>query len=333
MGKFLSFLKRLLHDSRGTVTIPTAWVHQFTPMLLETMQQTQAIVKSKLMPNVMRSGVSAAIDTWERSGGVLLQPIGRHVQTVQLNPIHTRRGCTMQTVGGGILLSPNVDVVRMLIQPESAYRRDLAAAAVQTIDKTILDAALGSAMTISTSATTGQLSYGSQAMVSSYKIGAGTAMDLTRIIAAGVLLSKASVPTGAKNRVMFFSAGQETDIYSITQASSSDFTKNRIHDEGIDGISWQGFEWVEIQDVVDQSTWVSSATATSTLTMLPLASTTRSCIAMYKGGVGFSSAQEITPNISTRADLNNEIQVYVSLTMAAVRLWEGCVVQVDALEN
>jgi hypothetical protein len=54
---------------------------------------------------------------------------------------------------------------------------------------------------------------------------------------------------------------------------------------------------------------------------------------MYKGGVGFSEAQGITPVISTRADLNNEIQVYVSLTQAAVRLWEGAVVQVDALEN
>jgi hypothetical protein len=239
----------------------------------------------------------------------------------------------MQTVGGGILLSPNVDVVRMLIQPTSEYRSMLAAAAVQTIDKTILDAAIGTAMTISTSSTTGQMTYGSQAMVSAYKIGAATAMDLSRIIAAGVLLSKASVPTGSKNRVFFFSAGQETDIYGITQASSSDFTKNRIHDEGIDGISWQGFEFVEIQDVVDQSAWTATATAVPILNMLQLVSTTRSCIAMYKGGVGFSEAQGITPVISTRADLNNEIQVYVSLTQAAVRLWEGAVVQVDALEN
>jgi hypothetical protein len=295
------------------VTIPTAWVHQFNSMLLETMQQTEAIVKPRLLPKSMRSGVSAAIDTWERVGGVTLQPIGRHTQTVQLNPVHTRRAAT--------------------IQPQSSYRSDLAAAAVQTIDKTILDAAIGLATTVSTSSTTAQMTYGSQAMVSSYIIGGATAMDLTRIIAASVLLSKGNCPTGSRNRVFFFSAGQETDIYSITQASSSDFTKNRIHDEGINGISWQGFEWVEIQDVVDQTSWISTATAVAVSNMLPLASTTRSCIAMYKGGVGFSSAQDITPDISTRNDLNNEIQVYVSLTQAAVRLWEGAVVKVDALEN
>jgi hypothetical protein len=315
------------------ITVPTAWVHQFNSMLLETMQQTEAIVKPRLLANATRSGVSAAIDTWERVGGVQLQPIGRHTQTVQLNPVHTRRAATMQTVGGGILLSPNVDVIRMLIQPQSSYRSDLAAAAVQTIDKTILDAAIGAATTVSTSSTTAQMTYGSQAMVSSYIIGGATAMDLTRIIAASVLLSKGNCPTGSRNRVFFFSAGQETDIYSITQASSSDFTKNRIHDEGINGISWQGFEWVEIQDVVDQTAWVSTATAVAVSNMLPLVSTTRSCIAMYKGGVGFSSAQDITPDISTRNDLNNEIQVYVSLTQAAVRLWEGAVVKVNALEN
>ena len=60
---------------------------------------------------------------------------------------------------------------------------------------------------------------------------------------------------------------------------------------------------------------------------------TRSCIAMYRNGVGYSSAQDPTPRISTRDDLNYEIQVYVSLTHGVVRLWEGAVVKVDALEN
>jgi hypothetical protein len=130
-------------------------------------------------------------------------------------------------------------------------------------------------------------------------------MDLTRIIAANVLLSKASVPTGAGNRAMFYSPGQITDIMAITQAASSDFTKMRIHDKGtIDGESWQGFDWVEVPDVVDES-------VTALVRMLQLSGTQRYCIAMYKNGVGFSSAQEPSTSIDKRADLNNEIQVYV----------------------
>lgn len=324
----LSFVSKYLRCERGSISIPMAWVHQFNPMLLQTMQQKEYLVKSKLGSRSIRGGVSAVIDTWERVGNVLLQPVGRHVQTVQLNPNHTRRGATMQTVGGGILLSPNVDVVRMLIQPQSDYRELLAAAAVQSIDKTILDGAIGDATTITTSGTTGQMTYGSQAMLTAHTIGTNTAISLTRIISAGVLLSKASVPTGAKNRLMFYSPGQEQDILAITQASSSDFTKNRIHDVGsIDGVDWEGFHWVQIPDVVDETTAV-------LVRMLQLpAADTRYCVAMYNNGVGFSSAQDPKTDISTRNDLNNEIQVYISLTMGVVRLWEGAVVRVSALEN
>ena len=186
-----------------SISVPQAWVHQFTPMLMQTMQQKTPLVKSQLGSRSMRSGVSAAIDTWERIGNVLLQPIGRHTQTVQLNPNHTRRGATMQTVGGGILLSPNVDIIRMLIQPQSDYRDMLAAAAVQSIDKAILDGAIGAATTLSVTAGTGQLTYGSQAMLTTHQIGTNTAMSLARIIATNVLMSKASVPTGPKARVMF----------------------------------------------------------------------------------------------------------------------------------
>jgi len=314
-----------------STTIPAAWVHNFTSMLMQTMQQKTALVKSQLGPRAVRSGVTAAIDTWERIGNVLLQPVGRHVPTTALNPNHSRRGATMQTVGGAILLSPNVDVVRMLIQPQSDYRDLLAASAVQSIDKAILDAAIGAATTITTSGTTGQMSYGTQAMLTAHNIGTTAAMSLTTIIAANVLMSKASVPTGPQARVMFYGPGQETDILAITQASSSDFTSMRIHDAGtIDGQNWEGFHWVQIPDVVDETTAV-------LVNMLPgpldPVTTSRYCIAMYREGVGFSSAQDPNVRIDTRADLNNEIQVYISLSQAAVRLWEGAVVRIEAKEN
>lgn len=307
-------------------SIPNAWVHQFNPMLMQTMQQQKALVIPKLGDKSKRSGVSAAIDTWERVGNVLLQPVARGVETTRLNPSHSRRAATMQTIGGGIYLSSNVDVVRMLIQPQSDYRDLLAAAAVQSRDKAVIDGAIGSATTVTTDSTTGQMTYGSQAMNSSYQIGAATAMDLTRIIAANVLLSKASVPTGAANRVFFYSPGQITDIMAITQASSSDFTKNRIHDAGtIDGQQWQGFDWVEVADVVDES-------ITALVRMLPLPSY-RQCIAMYKNGVGFSSAKDPQTTIDRIANMNNEILVQIHLTQGVVRLFEGAVVEVRALEN
>lgn len=331
LKRFLQSLLRIVSNQRGSINIPAAWVHQFTPMLLQTMQQKVALVMNELGARSKRSGVSAAIDTWERVGNVLLQPIGRHTQTVQLNPSHTRRGATIQTIGGGILLSPNVDVVRMLIQPQSDYRELLAAAAVQARDKAIIDGSIGLATTITTSGTTGQMTYGTQDLITAHKTGDTNAMDLTRIIAANVLLSKGSVPTGAKARVFFYSPGQETDILAITQASSSDFTQNRIHDAGtIDGQDWEGFHFVQIPDVVDETKAILINMLSGPVSPV---TTSRYCIAMSREGVGFSSAQDITPTIDRRPDLNNEIQVYVSESYGVVRLFEGSVVRIEAKEN
>lgn len=327
LARVLEFALRCVASERGSVNIPSAWVHQFHPMLLQTMQQIVPLVRSQLGPRAIRNGVTAAIDVWNRVGNVLLQAVGRHTQTVQLNPTHTQRGAIMNTEGGGILLSPNVDVIRLLIQPQSDYRDLLAAAAIQSIDKVVLDAAIGTATTVTAASTDGKLSYGTQAMLAGHQIGGATAVDLTRIINVNELLSKASNPTGARARVTFYSPGQERDILAITQASSSDFTKNRLHDAGtIDGQDWEGQHWIMVPDVVDETTAV-------LVRMLALSGTTRSCITMNREGVGLSLAQDLSTDISKRADLNNEIQVFISRTVAAVRLFEGAVVQWDALEN
>jgi hypothetical protein len=308
-------------------TVNNAYVQQFKANLLAVMQQTAALVRPKLMANCVRTGVNAILDEWDRVGNVLLQPVGVHTQTVQLLPNHTRRAAVMQTRGGAIPISRHVDLVRMLLNPASDYTRLLGAAAVQTIDKLIIDSALGSATTITTDRNTGQQTYGAQAMLSTYAIGGASAVDLTRVIAAGVLLSEASVPTGAKNRLWMYAPGQETDFMAITQASSSDFTKNRIHDDGtLSGNSWQGFDFLLIPDVVNEA-------VTTLVNMLPLASTTRTNIAMYKGGVGLSMGEEPNVEINTRADLNNEQQIFMAESSGAVRLWEGAVVKVATLEN
>lgn len=319
-----------------STSFPNAYVHQFTAMLLATMQQTQSLVYDKVGPRAKHMGVSAAIDTWERLGGVMLVPIGAHAATPILNPTHARRGATIQSIGGAVLISKNVDLVRALINPQSEYRDALAAAFVRSRDAAILAAAVGSAMVITTSSTTGQMTYGTQAMVSNRVIGTtNTAVSLTTIISASVLLSKASIPTGPANRVMFYGPGQEVDLLAITQASSSDFTVNRLHDRGtMDGLDWQGFSWSQIPDYVDQTGWTATATTTALQQILPMYDTnSRAMIAMYREGVGFSSAQDLTPRISERDDLTYDNQVFVSGSFGAVRLWEGAVVEIIAKEN
>ena len=217
-----------------------------------------------------------------------------------------------------------------MTNPQNGYTRTIVGAMGRRADKHIIDAALGSAMTAAVTSGTGVITYGSQALPSARKIGDATAMDLIRIISSNELLSKSGVPTGPSNRVMLYSPGQIRDIMAITQASSSDFTKNQIHDRGtINGLDWEGYHWTEMVDVVaiDGSTVLGR--------MLPLVSTTRSCIAFHRGCIGLSIGRPVgAPQIDPRPDLQSRpLQIRQAMMQSAVRVFEGGVVQVDALEN
>lgn len=309
-----------------SVSMPNWWVHKFHSEFAVTYQQMSSLVMGKLANGSVRRGVNAAIDYWERVSNLML-PDGatRHGSSVILNLDHSRRSCTLVNSEGGILVS-DVDTLRAMADPQSPSRDALTFAAIRRGDKHIIDAAIGTATTNTVSAG-GVISAGSQAMLTSHILGSGIAITLANVIASNELLSKAAVPSGPGNRVFFYSPGQLRDILAITQASSSDFTKNQIHDRGtIDGVTWEGFDWTEVPDVVDIG-------QTTLRNMLPLASTSRACIAMAKDAVGLSIGKEYNIEIDKRPDLRNEIQIYLKMAMAAVRKFEGGVVEIDVLEN
>ena len=120
----------------------------------------------------------------------------------------------------------------------------------------------------------------------------------------------------------------EAHILAITQASSSDFTKNQIHDRGtINGVSWEGFNWVEIADVIAEDG------TTLLQRMLPVPSY-RQCIVFHPLALGLSIGKEINTQFDVRPDLQSRpTQIRTSMIKGAVRVWEGAVVEVRALEN
>lgn len=310
-----------------SVTADQAWVARFHDNLKLTYQQMGSLLENKLDPSMVHRDVSAAIDHHERLGNVMandvISPFG---QTKVLNPEHSRRATTLQSSDATVLISDE-NTLRSMVNPKNGYTTTIVSALGRRADKHIIDAATGSATTASVTSGSGVITYGTQALPSARKIGGASAIDLARIVNATELLSKAGVPRGP-GRIFLYSPGQLRDILAITQASSSDFTKNQIHDKGtIDGVMWEGFEWVEIADVIgpDGSTVLGR--------MLALAATTRSCIAFHRGCIGLSIGKSVRTKISERADLNNCLQVRSDMMMSAVRVFEGGVVQVDALEN
>jgi hypothetical protein len=310
-----------------SATVDQAWVYRFHDMILLTYQQKGSLLTGVIAPENVHRDVSAAIDHFDRLGNVIandvVTPFG---QTQILNPQHSRRAITLQSSDAAVLVSDE-HTLRSMVQPQNGYTNTIIMALGRRADKHIIDAALGTATTAAVTAGSGVITYGTQVLPSAQKVGGATAFDLARVISAYEKLSKAGVPNGSGERKMLYGPGQLRDILAITQASSSDFTKNQIHDRGtINGVQWEGFDWIEIADVVDPSVTVLQR-------MLPLTSTTRSCIAMHKGALGLSIGRDIQTKISERADLNNCLQVRSVMMQAAGRLWEGGVVQVDALEN
>lgn len=304
-----------------------AWAQRFNDTLLITFQQQRSIVRTLLDPAMIHYDVSAAIDYHERLGtGIANDVVAPFAQTIAQNLNHSRRSCTMQSSDFTVLISDE-NTLRSMVNPTNGYTMTILAGCQRRADKHIIDALIGTAATASVTAGTGAITAGTQAMLAAHQIGAATAMDLARIINANELLSKKGVPNDGK-RAFLYSPGQLRDILAITQASSSDFTKNQIHDKGtINGLNWQGFNWYEIPDVIQDDA------STVLQRMLPIPSY-RQCIAFHPSAVGLSIGKEIKTQLDARPDLQSRpTQVRSSMIMAAVRVWEGAVVEVRALEN
>ena len=304
-----------------------AWVHRFHDTLLTTYQQMSSIVRGLLDSSMIHYDVSAAIDYHERMGiGIANDVIAPFAQTVAQNLNHSRRSCTLQASDFTVLISDE-NTLRSMVNPTNAYTQTILAGCNRRADKHIIDALIGTAATAAVTAGTGAITAGTQAMISGHQIGADSAMDLARIVNANELLSKKGVPNDGKRRFLY-GPGQLRDILAITQASSSDFTKNQIHDKGtINGLTWQGFTWYEIADVIQDDA------STVLQRMLPVPSY-RQCIAFHPSAVGLSIGKEIKTQLDPRPDLQSRpTQVRSSMIMAAVRVWEGGVVEVRALEN
>lgn len=304
-----------------------AWRYNFDTTLLTTFQQEKTIVRGLLMPQMIHSNVKSAIDHHERLGtGIASDVVTPFGQTVLQNLNHSRRACTLVSSDFTVAISDE-NVLRSMVEYQNGYTMTLAAGLNRRADKHVIDALIGSASTAAVTAGSGIITYSTQAMLAGHQIGAASAMDLARIINANELLSKKGVPNDGK-RAFLYSPGQLRDILAITQASSSDFTKNQIHDVGtINGVKWQGFQWYEIADVIQDDA------STTLQRMLPVPSY-RQCIAFHPAAVGLSIGKEIMTQMDVRPDLQSRpTQVRASMMMAAVRVWEGGVVEVRALEN
>lgn len=308
------------------VNLEQGWIQSYDDMIRVTYQQDKSEAAQWADPRYIKHE-KAEVVYFDRMGMVVARDNpGRFTPTQFLDVPRSGRA-VFPTTSEATHPFSTLDQVRELNNPQNATTQTMLAALRRREDLHWINAAVGSA-NVSSVGSDGSRTITTQAMLSGNKYdatGGSTAIIIADIIKAASILTKAGVPQGPGQRRAFYAAGHETDLMAISQASSSDFVRNFVHEKGtFDGLVFEGFSWKCIVDAQDE-------TGTLLHRMLPYASSKGTLIFASKMAVGINVNQDITTDVGPRRDLAlTPIQVCLNMTMGATRVWDTNIVQVEA---
>lgn len=209
------------------------------------------------------------------------------------------------------------DKLKTLNDPTNAYSQALAAAAVRSRDKIVVDAALGTAYTGKTGATTVTLP-------STQKIAAASAgFTFAKLKAAVTKLKGRHGNMPGDMITCLWTAKQEEELIDQTQVASADYSNKKVLVDG-ELKSFYGVNFRRLEDVHYDDGTVER--------MLPYAGTTRSCILYVKSGLLLATRQNIYGRLDWLPE-KESWQVSAGIDAGATRMQEVKVVQIDVLES
>jgi len=280
--------------------VTTAFVQQYSANVQLLSQQMGSLLRDK----VRLESVVGKNAFFDQVGSVTaVQKTSRHSATPQIDTPHARRRVSLSDYEFADLID-NQDKVRMLIDPTSSYAQAAAYAIGRAMDDVIISAALGTAFTGETGATStsnaNQIVHGSAGLTIAKLRTAKQTLDLNSV--------DPSIP-----RYIIVGPKQITDLLGTTEVTSSDFNTVKALANG-EINSFLGFNFI-----------VSNR--------LSLSSTTRSCIAYAQDGIALAVGKDTTARIDERSDKSYATQVYYCATFGATRMEEDKVVEVQCTES
>lgn len=282
-------------------TITEAFVNQYQNTMRILCQQSDSRLEGTTIPPVKMEGEYLY---WERLGATeAIELPGRHSDTPNIEPDHTRRRSTAQPYVWATLLD-RVDAARMLIDPKGPYQQVAKNAMNRRKDRIILAALGGNAFGGKTGGTT-------IALPASQHIAAGgVGMTIGKLLNAKQLLDEAEAPK--EGRVFVHTSEDLIDLLGTTEVTSADYNTVKALVKG-EINTFLGFDFVQTE-----------------LIYLENASTTAAWFsyAYVKGAVGYGNIEEITVRLTERADKNYSWQPYVSMDMGATRVEDELVVEI-----
>lgn len=286
--------------------VTAATIQSYTSMVMPLLQQQG----TRLMNRVSkRNFTGKAAKVLEQIGKqTATERTTRHADTTYNDTPHAARWLHPRTWDVADLID-NEDKMKMLIEATPAYAQSQVYAIGRKIDEIIVDSALGTAYTGENGSTT-------ESFDTAYQIAHGSVgLTFDKVREAHKLLLGADWDSANDPLVLCIASKQYYDLMGMTQYTSSDFAgpKPVLKDGKL--VSWMGMDIVHISD-----------------TILPKASTTRSCILMARSGMCLGMWDDVSTKIDTLPTKRYATQVFTSVTINATRLENGRIIEIQCTE-
>lgn len=207
----------------------------------------------------------------------------------------------------------NFERLKVMNDPINSYTETFAAAGKRNKDKMLIDAALGTAYTGKTGSTAVPLP-------TAQKVAVATSGFTLAKLKSGVkkIKSANAVAQGEKIHV-YWTSYQEDEFINTTEVKSSDFNNTKVMVDG-ELKYFYGCHFHRIEDV------------STSERMLPLVSTTRSCVMWAHNGMLWAPQKPLYGRVDWLPE-KESFQVVTGMAAGVTRMQETKVVQIDCVES
>jgi len=310
-----------------SVQITTAMVDMFSANVMHLAQQKESRLRQFCRQETQRGEKQS----YDRIGTKEAQlKSGRHSSVNYQDTPHSRRWVSVQTYYDADMVDRE-DKLRVIQNPESEYAKAIGAALGRKTDSVIIGAALGTAYTGRSGASTASLANANKiaAFVSTENTGSGLNVDTLRAVRKKFKQNEACRDD---EKLIFVCAAEQVDnLLGETQTTSSDYAAIKALVDG-DVNYFMGFTFVRTEllpfttaDVTYNVNNGSVGAGTGTLS----ATEGRRCFAMTnKSGVLCAMGPGVQGKIDPLPQMHYAHQVYAAIDIGAVRMEEVQVVEV-----
>lgn len=301
-------------------SITQAFVQEFSSQVYMRAQQKG----SRLRPYVRMETINGKAKALDRIGTTdAVRRTGRHQNTPFVGTPNDRRWIFLNDYEWSDLID-DADKVRMLLDPTSAYQMAAMWAMGRAMDDEILTAADATVMT-GENLTDGTIDLPNS---QKYLCNDGTLFTRLNLKSLRGIKSKFGVNDVDADIPLHIACMQE-DIDNLlldTQVTSSDYTNVKALVQG-DVDSFYGFKFHRLQRLQTQAVALAGDPVTGAIGSGATATLgKRKCVAWAEDGIILGIGQDMKTRISERDDKSYSTQVFVSMSIGAVRMDEQKVV-------